>query len=80
MNKNANYPKNEWNHENLEDILTSEQEKMLQAWLKLNGLKYLEYDDSFTYGVSVFAEDKTNDVWQIDFMREKPREINQEID
>lgn len=67
------YKKESWNHERLEDILTPEQEEVLQKWLEVNGLEYAEYQDDLLNGVTVYSEDHSanKESWAIDFVRKQ---------
>lgn len=66
------YKKEKWNYQALEDILTGEQLELLEKWLEVNGLEYVEYIDDMTYGVRVFGVMPNNgESWEIDFVRSK---------
>lgn len=67
-----NYKKEKWNHQALEDILTGEQLKLLEWWLDVNELKFVEYQDDILNGVTIYAEHPINqESWAIDFIRKK---------
>lgn len=57
--------------EPLEEILTDEQKATLASWLDM-GLVLDGYDDTLLNGIRVFALDpKTDERWEIDFVRER---------
>lgn len=67
-----NYKKNTWNYRALEDILTGEQLNLLERWLGMNELKYVEYVDDILNGITVYAEHPVNhESWSIDFIRRR---------
>lgn len=67
-----NYKKNTWNYQSLEDILTGEQLNLLERWLGMNELKYVEYVDDILNGITVYAEHPINhETWSIDFTRRR---------
>lgn len=66
------YKKEKWNQQALEDILTGEQLNLLERWLGMNNLKYVEYQDDFLHGVTIYAKHPINhEFWSIDFVRSK---------
>lgn len=66
------YKKEKWNHQALEDILTGEQLNLLERWLGMNQLKYVEYQDDMLNGITVYGEHPINhESWAIDFIRRK---------
>lgn len=66
------YKKEAWNYQSLEDILTGEQLNLLERWLDMNGLEYVEYRDDMLYGITVYANNrKSGESWGIDFIRKK---------
>lgn len=66
------YKKEKWNHQALENILTGEQLNLLERWLGMNELKFVEYQDDMLNGVTVYAEhEKSGESWAIDFIRRR---------
>lgn len=61
--------------EPLSDILNDAQMTLLSNWLTMENLELDGYEDGLLYGVRIFALDsKTDERWEIDFIRRKNNE------